>query len=155
MMLSKNNKSCEQTALKFLAIRSYSEKELSQKLKQRGYAAEEVASTIASFRKRGYLNDTALCLMLLNKYSSTGKLGLSGIIVRMKQRGIPNEIINAVTYDYDDNEDFNHALKLINCRFPDATPEHRPKIARYLASRGFKPDAIMRVLEQLENHLQD
>ncbi|BBB93107.1 MAG TPA: regulatory protein RecX [Methylomusa anaerophila] len=153
-----NNKDSDalNTAVRWLAGKSYSVQELCHRLKKGGYTQEDIDKIVNHLSKRGYLNDAALCDLLLNKYYVNGNYSLRGAVARVKQRGIPDIYITAAVKRFDmdiadiDIEyiEYKHALRLVEKKLKHASD--LSKVCRYLAAKGFTRATIVRVLTELQ-----
>lgn len=154
-MSAQNKKQCERDALKLLAIRMYSEREMRKRLTFKGYDSETVDQVVANLCRYGYMNDTALCAALFRKYEESGKYGLNIIIARLKQRELPISLINDTVKEYDRTRAYEQAAELVRRRFKQPTAADSPRIGRFLAARGFTTSVIITVLEQLSESSTD
>jgi regulatory protein len=150
-----NDRPCLQAAVKLLAARDYSEQELRQRLTAAGYPAPAVDPAIADLTRRHYLDDAALCMRLAAKYQAAAKYGVNAIAARLKQRGLPQDLIQAALAGYDRAADTTRALELVQRRFPVPHAVPAGKIGRFLAGRGFAAGTIDEVLRQVCDELND
>lgn len=152
MLSTPLNNNCLPAAVKMLAARDYSEKELRLKLMAKNYPAAAIDATVARLQERGYLNDTALCRNLLEKFSASAQYGVYGVAERLKRRGIPGSIISEVMAEYDRRNDYARAEELVKRKFKAITAADTAKIARFLGGRGFGGETIRKVLAELCNY---
>ena len=146
------NKDIWHLALQILTRRSHSEYELRQKLYQKSYAGTEVDQVVNRLLTYGYLNDTAFATALFSKYLGMGKYSLNNIICKLKKCGLPEVIIKTVIREYDGEEEYQAALKVLGSRFKSLDGLNKEKLYRFLGTRGFSSNTIHRVLDQLTNH---
>lgn len=135
-----------------LAARDYSEKELRLKLMAKNYSPEAIDAAVIRLQERGYLDDTALCRNLFEKFSVSAQYGVHGIADRLKRRGIPGSIISEVMAEYDRRKDNFCAEELVKRKFKSITAADTAKVARFLAGRGFGGETIRKVLAELCNY---
>ena len=138
--------------MQILTRRSHSEYELRQKLYQKNYIGTEVDHVIDRLLTYGYLNDTAFATALFSKYLSMGKYSLNNIICKLKKTGLPEAIITAVTSQYNRDEEYQAALKVLITRFKSLDDLSKEKIYRFLGTRGFSSNTIHQVVHQLTNN---
>lgn len=149
MMRRQNNRSALDAALNMLSYRAHSESELRRKLCRKGFSPEQINGSVASLAERGYINDTALCGMLFQKYLATRKYGLNYIVRKLKQSGFTDDIIDKTVEGYDTSVELDSALAIINKRFPKIYDGDVPKLIRFLIYRGFSASIIARALESI------
>jgi regulatory protein len=140
------------TAIKFLKVRNYSRHELVQKLLNQGYEEAAVGEAVEYVAKRGYLNDAALCDMLLEKYADSGKYSLKEIYFRLKSRGLTTALITEKLADWDVDLEYQAAIKIVKkCLNSKDKQDLHKKIVSRLSRKGFKAGTVSKVLA----HLQD
>ena len=132
-----------------LGRRSCSELELRQKLSQKDYATTQIDDVINRLLTYGYVNDNKLAKLLFEKYLQVGKYSLNNIICKLKQRGLPDDIIKDMTNNYDSEKELSSALKIVNNRFKSLDGINQEKLYRFLATRGFSSSTIQKVFQQI------
>lgn len=140
-----------QLALQILGRRSHSEYELREKLHHKSYTIDEIDDVICRLLAYGYVNDAKLATILFEKYLLIGKYSFKNIIYKLKQRGLPDSIMQNVANNYNNEEELRSALKIVNNRFKSLETINNEKVYRFLATRGFGTTTIHKVLEHL-NH---
>lgn len=148
-MLQQNKQSIKQAALRLLNRRGYSEKELRQKLQTQGFDDDSIYIVITFLQERGYLDDAALCAMLIDKLTASRKYSLNAIIMKLKQRGIPDSIISDHIKDCEKSFEFEAAFKIVSKRYASYNKSEQIKVSRYLMYKGFSGNTIMKVIEKL------
>lgn len=149
-MLQQNRCTAKQAALRMLSRKSYSEQEVRQRLQAQGFVEDSIDEVISLLKERGYLDDTALCAMLFAKLSTSSKYSLKIIIIKLKQRGIIDSIINDCIKDYQKLTEFETALKIVTKRYGKYDSCDQVKVSRYLTYKGFSANTITKVLEKLK-----
>jgi len=135
--------------LHILGRRSHSEYELRQKLYSKDYAATQIDDVINRLLAYDYVNDNKLATSLFAKYLQVGKYSLNNMICKLKQRGLPDDVIKNVTNSFDCEEEWTSALKIVNSRFKSFDDISKDKIYRFLATRGFGSTTIRKVCQQI------
>lgn len=139
-----------QTAYEILSRRAYSERELRQKLLQKGFDEDQINEVICYLSERGYLNDTALCGMLVRKYTNCGKYGKRAIMNKILQRGIPSDIVQS-NIEMHNFRELSNAIQLIEKVFnKESKPFDKAKTGRFLINRGFSYSTIQQAFECFE-----
>lgn len=144
-----NHEDIWKLALHILGRRSHSEYELRQKLYSKDYAATQIDDVINRLLAYDYVNDNKLATSLFAKYLQVGKYSLNNMICKLKQRGLPDDVIKNVTNSFDCEEEWTSALKIVNSRFKSFDDISKDKIYRFLATRGFGSTTIRKVCQQI------
>lgn len=136
-----------QTAYGILSRRAYSERELSKKLLQKGFDEDQITEVICYLSERGYLNDAALCGILVRKYMNCGKYGKKAIMNKILQRGVSGDIIQGImaVHNFDELSQAIHLMeKVLN---KENKPIDKAKAGRFLMNRGFSYSTIQQAFE--------
>ncbi|WP_324779252.1 recombination regulator RecX [Thiobacillus sedimenti] len=132
-------------ALRLLARREHSRAELARKLEQAGFAAEDIAPLLDDFEARTWLSDRRFAESWVADHRA--KAGSVKLAYDLRQRGVADEVIQAVLRESRDSE-IERArevwLKKFHCVAADAS--EKAKQMRFLQSRGFSPDVIRSVI---------
>lgn len=147
------NKDVHEAALKLLNFRSYSQYELQQKLLKQGYDAQAVQQAVEYVMERGYLNDAALCDMLLSQYAEINRYSLRETYARLRRRGLAAALITDRLATRDNIHEYQAALKLAQKYWRADDSQITGKIMRRLAAKGFKATTVNKVLEYLRDML--
>jgi len=139
-------------ALQMLGRRAYSEYEMRQKLSNKEYAVDQIDDVISRLLSYGYINDPKLAAMLFKKHLQAGKYSLNNIICKLKQRGLPDDIIKNLANCYDYDEEVSSAVKIVRSRFKSLNSVEKEKIYRFLGTRGFGAATISKVYQQLNDN---
>jgi len=143
-------------ALKYLALRPRSRKELEKKLKNKKIDNNIVNSTLEQVDNWGYLNDEEFAKSFLELKKFLGK-GKNFIFRELKRKGVDEQIIKkALSQFYTNEEEHEIALSLAKKKFPGLfkfPPEADPpsaeksrkeiiKLKNFLCQRGFSWEVI-------------
>jgi len=147
----KHDMSCMDCAAELLGRKSYSKTDLKNKLKIRGYEAEEIDAAISEFEDLGYINDAEYAKRFAERFLERGK-GAAYIKSKLIIKGISQEdmpeIDSKAQYEsalefakslYEPQEDYAEKKKMMD------------KIARKLASKGFESSIIFKVLDSIND----
>ena len=134
-------------AVKLLARREHSARELKRKLEQRGIGAGEAAETVAQLAKDGWQSDARYTEMLVRSRISQG-FGPVRIEAELRQAGVSgeqaSEALRAAAPDW------KRLAAEAQARHFAALPKtsaERAKQYRYLAGRGFDSSQISAALK--------
>ena len=143
-------------ALKYLALKPRSRKELEKKLSEKKFGEETIRLALKQIDNWGYLNDEefAKSFSELKKISGKGKIF---IFQELKRKGVDGQIIKKIlSRFYTNEEEHKIALSLAKKKFPGLfkfPPEADPpsaeksrkeiiKLKNYLLQRGFSWEII-------------
>jgi len=138
-------------ACRLLSYRDRSEKELSDKLKFKGFPDDVIENTISYLREKGFINDESLAVSLRRNAEETRLLGNRGVRMFLQRRGLRAELIRDVIRGNEPDE-MARAGKLIDKKLKGidiADEKAKQKIWRFLVRKGYSFDTISRVLRQL------
>ncbi len=134
-------------ALKLLGYRMRSQRELVQRLLQKGFTEQEADKTVLKLLDLGYIDDAATARALRDQAERVKLLGHAGARMFLRTRGIGKQDAEEALEGYNEEA---AALKLIERkkRALAGLPKHvaRRRLAGYLGRRGFSGEALGRML---------
>lgn len=145
-------------AFMLLGYRGRSEKELQERLEQKGFSESHVLNTLKHLKQAGYLDDHALALHLKHQTFNNKLLGHAGAKRFLLNRGVPNEIVNE-TLKYDEETEACKIQKLIDKKlkvmgnYPDQKKEKR--LWAFLVRKGYTFSTIRNALHNLKRLEQE
>lgn len=126
-------------AFSLLSRRAYFSKQLTRKLKEKGYPEEEIKDLIADFTKRGWLNDDELAKRFVERQTEKG-YGPRVILMKLREKA------GEIALEVDPSEG---ALRtLIKKKYARDLPEKRNKVIAALMRRGHPYDVITRLIDE-------
>lgn len=139
----------ELRALRYLAQREYSRRELAQKLSAGRDAREpaELAAVLDQLEQQGYLSEARMAEQVARTRRS--RFGSQRIVHELKSKGVADGLIHTVLPSLKETE-LETALQVWRKKFdhPPATREERAKQIRFMMNRGFSMETITQVLTQ-------
>ncbi|SNU98912.1 recombination regulator RecX [Megamonas hypermegale] len=153
-MKKQNNKTALVYAVDLLAVRPYSEKQLVDKLKRRGYDEAEIATAMEKLLNRRYIDDNDLCQRQYTAYINEQKRSIKAILYKLKEKGFSSaDIENAqIKCDIDtDNYEYRTCMKLLAAHFRRTAD--RQKCQAYLYRKGFNFSAIRNAVDDFLNEI--
>lgn len=126
-------------AFSLLAKRSYFSKQLSEKLKEKGYPEKEIAPLIDELKEQKWLDDHDLAERFIQREREKG-YGARVIAQKLRQKAGPLPIEIA------DGE----IAQLIERKYKKKLPIDRQKVIAALLRRGFSYELIQRALRDIE-----
>ena len=144
-----------EAAVRALAVRTLSEQEITAKLRSQQCPDEIIYEVICYLKERRYLNDTALAKSILRNMIQCEKYGYHRIVLKLRQRGILEPVIQKTMQDFDPTKELNSALMITRKKFSVFNDSDKPRIYRFLLNRGFSGTLISQVLECLKNSCEN
>ncbi len=143
-MLSVATLSLKGRALRALAAREHSRAELVRKLASFETEEGELAKILDELSAKGFINEQRVADSLA--YRRGAKLGTARVVQELKAKGVDADAVVQATAALKATE-LERAREVWRKKFSTtATPTDRLKQMRFLASRGFAPDVIRRVV---------
>jgi len=128
--------------------RPHSEKELRDKLTQRGCSPENIETVTALCIDYGFVNDREYAGMIVRHYTAGG-YGPGRIRMELKRRGVPPELWEEALEDIPDNTDTIDRLLTARLRGKDFSDrKERDKAANALFRKGYSWDDIRSAMER-------
>jgi regulatory protein len=133
-------------AVRWLTRREYSRSELTQRLRQRGIAVEEIERTLDELAAAGYLSDARYAQAVVAQ--RVGRFGKRAIVYALKERGITAADAQTALAPLAETDELADAQALWQRRFGVAPANDREKArqVRFLQARGYSLSTALRVL---------
>lgn len=154
LMQNSLGKSALYKTLVLLGKRSYTEKQIQQKLLKKGYPEDIVESVIEYCINMGYLNDWEYVRQWISTYNRLKPMGRKRILYELKNKGIEQDIINYILDEsFSNDEEYQLAAGLIRRKVGHNLEIDKKTAKRFyqlLLRRGFSHEIAMRVLNNLK-----
>ncbi|MBP2677021.1 MAG: hypothetical protein H6Q82_86 [Deltaproteobacteria bacterium] len=132
-------------ALGMLERRPLSEGEVALRLARKGVEEGEIPAVLSRLRAQGLLDDAALCRRLARSYQEERRYGPAKIAWKLASRRFPRELVEEALREVASPPAVAEAAALaLRKKFREGVPAGREgaaKAYRFLAGRGFPPDA--------------
>jgi regulatory protein len=137
--------SLKSQALRFLAMREHSRRELFEKLGRYCDDASAIEALLEDFSAKGLLSNERFVHSVIARKSS--RFGALRIEQELRRHSIDKDLLCPAIKELQETE-FMRAQSVWRNRFPTppTTPNQRAKQARFMQGRGFGPDVIRRLL---------
>jgi regulatory protein len=136
-------------ALRFLAQREHSRRELERKLSspENTRLSAEVIDTLDKLEQQGFLSEKRAAEQIARTRRT--RFGSQRIVHELKTKGIDDHLIGDILPVLKETE-LETALNIWRKKFaqPPATREERAKQIRFMMNRGFSMETIQHVLSQ-------
>ena len=135
-------------AYKLLNYRPRAERELQQRLEQKGYSQEVAEITINNLKRLGYIEDRAFARYWVKV--RFGKKGCFALRQELLGKGIDVVIINEILAEIDPEAEYNCALNIAKkkIRYSSGGCSYS-RLAGFLGRRGFSCEIIYKVCQAL------
>ena len=135
--------------MRLLARREHSRAELHAKLLPYVQEGEDLGAVLDDLEKRGWLSDQRAATQWV--HAKRSRFGIQRITHELRQRGIGEELISAALPALKDTE-LETARKVWQYKFGilPTNQKEKAKQARFLQSRGFSMEVVLKVLRQFD-----
>jgi regulatory protein len=135
-------------AIGFLSRREHSRFELQRKLAPYAEDPGEIETLLADLERENWLSNARFAQSLVNRRAPIR--GSSRIVQELRQHGLEDEQINALSQELKSTE-LERARVVWEKKFaqPPSDSKEYARQFRFLASRGFSPDCLRRILGDL------
>lgn len=132
-------------ALALLARREHSRFELTRKLGGAGFAREEIDRLLDAFEAKNWLSDQRFAESYVADHQA--KAGSIKLAYDLRQRGVPDSIIEGVVRNNRDSE-LDRAREVWKKKFgvSPADAAERARQFRFMQSRGFSSEVVRRTM---------
>ncbi|MBF5004893.1 recombination regulator RecX [Diaphorobacter caeni] len=135
-------------ALKLLAQREHSRKELESKLAPHVEEGDDLNAILCDLEAKNFINPERVAASVVHRRAS--RLGTQRVVQELRSKGLDDTLIKATAAELQSTE-LERALSVWKSKFgsrePASTPQEKAKQMRFLAARGFSGDVVRRVLK--------
>lgn len=145
-------------ALNLLSYRARSEREIMERMQQKGYESSVIEDTIAYLKEQGYLDDYAFAEMFIRDKSELNKYGQNRIRTELYKKGVAREVINGLIEEMiDSNSEYEKAKELAEKKIKsyqkDSKQAQHRKLNGFLIRKGYPYDVVSRVVKELVSNM--
>ena len=139
--------------LRLINIRPRSNKELQDRLVEKGYPADVIETLVAEFAAKGILDDAKFSKLWIDSRASFKPKGRSVLKRELQAKGVSGQVIEQALKEADkDYNEYDVVKKLAEGRMKrlqglDNTTTKR-RLFGFLKRRGFGFDIIMKVIDE-------
>ena len=146
--------SCKERALRIIGARPLSEKELFNKLVEKGEAAENAETSVEWLKKLHYLDDEQYAGMIVRHYAAKG-YGVQKIRSELYRHGVPKQLWDEAVAQMPETDD--KAFELLCRRLGSDEPDRAElkKATDMLYRRGFSWDEIKAAVNRFKTERPD
>jgi regulatory protein len=128
-----------------LEKRARIESDLADRLSRRGYNETTIASTMASLKRLGLVDDAAYAREWIATRMGSRAMGRAGLIALLEDKGIDREVAEAAvdaSGQHDEAAAVEYARANLRRLSGLSPPRQAAKLQRMLANRGFEDEAV-------------
>lgn len=152
ILLAEENNKAIHSALKYLSYRQRSIKEVEDQLARKGYEESIIENTKNHLIDKNYLNDYEFAENFIRDKSHLNNYGIEKIKYELFRKGISKSII-AKTLKFDEDDEYNNAMKLANKKIRSYAnldeAQATRKLGGYLQRRGYRYETVWKVIRDL------
>lgn len=153
MLIENQKKLAKQQALKILSSSSKTRKELIIKLRQKKFTQDAIDYAMSFVDNYEFINEEDMAEKLVSGAYKRKKYSKRKIQNELRQKGIDYEVINELTSDIDDDEEYENAMHFAQKKYKSISAKDNETIKRRLISalsyRGFNYDIIRKVIDKI------
>lgn len=141
-------------ALNLLSFRARSEKEIYDRMLQKGYEPSVIANTIHYLKEQRYLNDKDFAEMFIKDKFELNRYGRNRIKTELLKKGVSKELVNDLMEEviHPDRE-YETARELAEKKMKsyqkDSKNAQHRKLSGFLLRRGYSYDIVSKVVKEL------
>jgi regulatory protein len=143
---------CRQKALKYLAIRSHSYREMRVYLTKKGFPGDIIDEILKSFKDQGYIDDYDFAVRYINSKKRSKIVGVNVLKRDLFKKGVNKDIIKKAVRKTgadktDPDEIYSLAVKKIKSL--ENKKNKLSKLVYFLKQKGFIDDQVRLVIDRL------
>jgi len=149
----------KEIAYKFLSYKPRTQKEVTDRLRAKGFQSDLVSRVVEELKNYGFINDFEYARNFVLSKSRSKTLGALALKRELLSRGLSNEIIDEVLSERENLiDEFEIALNLAQGKLKQikslkkrkkGRDEYKRRIYEFLLRRGFKFETINRVMREI------
>lgn len=143
-------------ALSILSITAKSEKQLRDKMLEKGYDNNFINNAIIKLKQQKYLDDERYSEMLINNKINISKHGKRKIKEALYEKGIDRETIDKKISQISEEDELERAFilgaKKLNTLKEEDTRKKSLKLSNYLITKGFDFSVVKKAVSKLLNN---
>jgi regulatory protein len=141
-------------ALNLLSFRARSEKEIYDKMLQKGYEPSVIANTIQYLKEQQYINDKEFAETFIKDKVELSHYGRNRIKAELLKKGIDKELIDElIEATIQANEEYETAKELAKSKIKSYQKDKKDvqyrKLSGYLLRKGYSYDIVFKVAKEL------
>jgi len=140
-------------AISVLSRNSKSEKQLIQKMQDKGYEEQFIENAIVKLKKQKYIDDEAYSEAFINNKINISKDGKRKIKEALYNKGIDKQTVDEKLQEITDDDEIERAyllgVKKLRTIKEEDIYRKRMKLSNYLISKGFEYSTVKKAISKL------
>jgi regulatory protein len=135
-------------AYRLLAHRMRSQSEVRRRLSQKGHAPDQVEAVVSRLADEGLVDDLGFARAFVNDKVNLSGWGRERIARELRRSGLSSEIIEEVTAQLEDADEYQRAFAALAAQAPPSQPLDRAhrRADAFLTRRGFAASVVHRAV---------
>lgn len=142
-------KSAYDKALKLLALREHSYKELETKLKERGFNKSEIEAALSRLVEENYLSEERFVRSFVYSRVRKNVEGKTMLLSRLNEKGVSREVAEPLINEYWENEEYLEPLYKKWNSIKEKSGEEKATLK--MRSKGFSSYEIREAIERFSD----
>ena len=141
---------CFKAATRYLGYRPRSEPELRERLRRRGFSADDIGAVIAKLKRMRLVDDAAFAEFWKDNRESFSPRSKSLTRLELKQKGISEDIIESTIATIDDEDSaYRAATSKARSLSRSDYESFRRRLGGYLQRRGFNYGVVEKTIKRV------
>ncbi|OGE81061.1 MAG: hypothetical protein A2826_00660 [Candidatus Doudnabacteria bacterium RIFCSPHIGHO2_01_FULL_43_23] len=136
-------------AVKYLTIKLRTVGEIQQKLLMKKHPTDVVMKVLRELERLDFLNDERYAKIFVENLKNYKSFGFYGIKAKLMAKKIPTDMIEGVLDEFFPEEEEMLVARRFVKKLARTGREEYEKVARSLASKGFRTEVVVKVLREL------
>ena len=141
-------------ALKLIAFKDRTEKEIRTKLKEKNYNEPEIEEAVEFLKNYGYVNDLRYASHFTNDAINLKKWGKARIRTELLRKGVDRDIVDKTLEEAFLETDPERLFSQMESRFKNAdfsNMKERTRIFNFYLRRGYSPEEIKGAMNKMSS----
>lgn len=140
---------CYNFALRYLAIRPRSIKEIRDYLLRKDFSEDDIHSAVAKLTEHNYLNDHDFALLWVQNRMRLNPKSITILRAELLKKGISKDISSSVLATISQSDQLESVIKIIDSKAHQSRYQQKQKIIEYLARKGYGYGLIKEALDSV------
>ncbi len=141
---------CLNAAFRYLGYRSRSESEVRERLHRRGFDADCIEAVMVKLKEQNLIDDAAFAQFWKDNRELFSPRSQRLTKLELKRKGVPNDIIDQVVGEIDDEDSAYRAALGKTRRWSRSDyQDFRHRLGQYLRRRGFNYEVLNHTVERV------
>lgn len=142
-------------ALSLVSRQDYTSFEIINKLKLKNYSLETINLVLEKLNYYRFIDDERYFKKYINYCLCTKKFGKNKIIAELKKKGFDNSYIDEIIIDEEKEYENIKEIAIKKLNSLNGKESLKPKLYRYLLSKGYEYDLVRKVIAEVLNNIED